>query len=241
MINTINNEILNGTMNLSLITIEDKNEDLIVYEDNIVFALTTSENQKNKEYKNISKIKLGECENILRNHYNLSDNDSLIIFKIDIYEEKFQIPILLYQIYSPKIKTNLDLNLCKDTKINIIIPVSIDENCLFKYNPSSDYYNDICYTYTTEMGTDITLKDRRDEFINNNLSLCEENWEFERYNFDEKTVLCKCLVKIKLPFISEIEFDKNKLKEYFNNVNTIMNINIMKCYYLLLNDGLFLI
>ena len=39
---------------------------------------------------------------------------------------------------------------------------------LDKLNSSRGYYNDICYTTTTEHGTDITLKDRRKEYINGN-------------------------------------------------------------------------
>ena len=59
--------------------------------------------------------------------------------------------------------------------MEISIPVKINEKNLFKYNSSDDYYNDKCYAYTTEMGTDITLKDRRNEYQNNNMSLCEYN------------------------------------------------------------------
>ena len=36
------------------------------------------------------------------------------------------------------------------------------------YNINSGYYNDICYTYTTENGTDIVVKDRQIEYVNNN-------------------------------------------------------------------------
>ena len=33
-----------------------------------------------------------------------------------------------------------------------------------------DFYNDICYTYTNSKGTDVTLNDRKNEYINNNKS-----------------------------------------------------------------------
>jgi hypothetical protein len=52
----------------------------------------------------------------------------------------------------------LDLNICNDIKINITIPVDIDGNNLFKYNSSYEYYNDICYPYTTEYKIDINIK-----------------------------------------------------------------------------------
>ena len=40
--------------------------------------------------------------------------------------------------------------------------MEIDDN-LDKLNNSNGYYKDICYTSTTESGTDITLKDRKNE------------------------------------------------------------------------------
>ena len=93
-------------------------------------------------------------------------------------------------------------------KIKIIHQIEIDENSIFKYDPSSLYYNDICYAYTTENKTDIIIKDRRAEFINNNLSLCESNCNFNGYNNKTKNVECNCPIKIKLPLISEIRIDK---------------------------------
>ena len=75
-------------------------------------------------------------------------------------------------------------------KIDIIIPVNIDEDNMFKYNSSHEYYNDICYPYTTENKTDIILKDRRDEYINNNMSLCENNCKYTKYDYNTKKVIC---------------------------------------------------
>ena len=71
-----------------------------------------------------------------------------------------------------KNKNKLNLDLCKNTKIELLLPCIIDENNEFKYNIKSDYYNDICYSYKTENGTDIILSDRRKEYIENNMSLC---------------------------------------------------------------------
>ena len=70
------------------------------------------------------------------------------IFKIDIFEESLLIPIIEYEVYNSKTKEILNLNICKDTKINLLLPVNIEENNLFKYNSLNEYYNDIFYTYT---------------------------------------------------------------------------------------------
>ena len=62
-----------------------------------------------------------------------------------------------------KDKNELELDACKNIKIEILLPCIIEDNNTFKYNISSEYYNDICYSYTTEVGTDIILSDRRNE------------------------------------------------------------------------------
>ena len=95
----------------------------------------------------------------------------LLIFKIDYYEQGLLIPIVEYEIYNFKTIEKLDLNICSNNKIEILLPVNINEKEGYKYNPYSDYYNNICNTSTTDNGTDIILNDRKKDFINNNMSL----------------------------------------------------------------------
>ena len=96
----------------------------------------------------------------------------------------------------------------------------------------SAYYNDICYTYTSENGTDISLADRQNEYITNKRNLCEDGCEFKAYNEDEDEVECLCEIKISLPLISEIDIDKDKLYK-FMDIKNIANFNVMKCLSLL--------
>ena len=114
-------------------------------------------------------------------------------------------------------------------KINITIPVFIDENNIFKYNSSNEYYNDICYSYESN-NIDIILKDRRDEYINNNMSLCENNCKYTNYDYKAKKVLCECFVKMKIPLISELEINKDKLLNNFKDIKNILNLDVLKCY-----------
>ena len=92
------------------------------------------------------------------------------------------------------------------------------------------YYNDVCYTYTTNNKTDIILKDRRNEYINNNMSLCEKNCEYNSYDSINKNSVCDCIIKVKFPLISEIEINEDMLINNFINISQSMNINVMKCY-----------
>ena len=238
-INNIQKELINGTFNILINSIEN-NSDIIVKNDNIIFQITSVYNQKNNEYNNISSVNFGKCENILRGRYNLSDDMTLLIFKVEYYIPGFFIPIIEYEVYdNSNPKNRLNLSFCENETININIPVSIDEDNLFKHEPSNAFYNDLCYPYTTDFKTDIILKDRRNEFINNNMSLCENNCEYKGYDNNKKISKCECSIKTEFHFLSEIKIDKNLLLNNFKELETISNIYVMKCYKILFTkDGL---
>ena len=236
----IQNDILSGNI-VKLLNISEDGQakDLTIKNSNILYTITTSKNQNNNANKNESIIKLGECEKKLRTVYNMSDNSSIIIFKIDIYEENFLIPIIEYEVYNPETNQKLELDNCQGEKISISIPVKINEDNLFKYDSSSDYYNDICFVYTSDKGTDISINDRRNDYNNNNQSLCEVNCDYNGYDNSTKKALCDCEVKIKLPLISEIVINKDKLINNLVNVKNVLNLKVLKCYKVLFTkDGL---
>ena len=96
------------------------------------------------------------------------------------------------------------MSCCKDELINFNIPVSIDKNNLFKYDPNNEYYKDECYPYTNEYGTDILINDRQNEFKENNMSLCENNCTYNGYDNETKKSKCECTFKSKDLIISEL-------------------------------------
>ena len=166
--------------------VSEKVEDIIEVKDNVQLQMTTSDNQKNNTNKNISTIDLGDCESKLKLIYGIEPSLPLIIFKIDYFPDNSLIPIIGYEIYHPLNKSKLDLTYCEDILIKLNIPVNIDENHLFKYDPNSEFYTDNCFTYTTENGTDIILDDRKQEFSTNRLSLCENNCNYTKYDENSK-------------------------------------------------------
>ena len=145
-------------------------------------------------------INLDKCETILKTEDNTSINDYLYILQIIPQIEGMKIPKIDYEIYYPFYNnssynlTKLNLTLCQGKKIEISIPVKIND-IIDKYNPKSNYFNDICYKTTSESGTDISLQDRRIDFINNNMTLCEEKCELINYNYTNKKVKCSCEIK----------------------------------------------
>ena len=212
--------------------ISGNKQDLIAEYKNVTYQITTTENQKYSNYSNISSINLGDCEDKLKEIYGINPNLSLIILKIDYNLPYFLIPLIGYEVYHPINKSQLDLNYCNETLVKVNIPVTIDEDKIYKYDPSSDYYNDECYAYETENGTDIILNDRKEEFVNNNYSLCEHNCTFKGYDSNTKKALCECEIKINI--ISDILNDKNILSNDFNSTeNSNLNIGTLKCVSLL--------
>ena len=180
--------------------------------------------------KNETNIRLGVCEKKLREYYHIPDNETLLIFKIEEYEVGLKMPIIQYKIFKEKGRENLDLNICNGYKIDIIVPVSINEDELYKYNITSDYYNSICFAYTSENGTDIPLKDRQDDFVKNNMTLCEENCDLSEYDKKIKKAVCKCDIKTDMSLSNKKDFNMTEFYNYFLDIKRVANLDVMKCY-----------
>jgi hypothetical protein len=234
IINTIKKDIENGLINRLISEYLNEKKDILIEINGTIYQITSSWNQNNKQYNNISSIKLNQCENILKEQYNIPTDESLIIFKIEQAMEELLIPLIEYEIFNPKTKEKLDLNYCKNENIyiEIYIPATINKNIIYKYDHNSSYYNDICNTSTTEYGTDITLYDRKNEFNNNNLFICPANCDYINYNIDNKRVLCKCEIQ------SGIILDSTKTINHFKNLKYTSNIKVLKCFRLFSKERL---
>ena len=231
ILNDFKNDII-GPFNYSFIT---KEQSLIYEEKNIIYEITLTQTTQNNP--KTTTIDLDECENILKKFYNINSKESLYIFKVDVYVEGKTGPKVEYEVYYPINENNLqllDLTICEGREIYIGYPLNISKEELDLYNIISDYFNDICYTYANSKGADLTLSDRRNDYINNNKSLCDENCKFNGYDNDKKRLICSCTVKYVFSTISDIKADKNKLYKFLN-LKQIGNFNVLKCTNLLLS------
>ena len=143
-----------------------------------------------------------------------------------------RIPKIEYEVYSRlngSKMIKLNLTKCEGLNLEINIPVKINDT-IDKYNSSSDYYNNICSTTTSENGTDICLSDRKNDFITKNLTLCQENCDLIDYNSDSEKVICLCGIKQENSLLNEMKIDTNKLKKNFKDINNFANFKLMKCY-----------
>ena len=211
----------------------ENGNDIEMYFGETRYSISSFENQKRNKNKNITSINFVNCEHYLKTKYVIPENNSLYIIMIEIKELGMYIPKIeygiYYQLYNNETLFQLDLDVCKNDTIDISIPISINDT-IEKHNKSSNYYIDMCSRATTSSGTDITLDDRKNEFIDYNMTLCEEDCILIDYNYTTKKAECSCLVKIKIPLNVEIKFDKKQLFKSFTDINYFSNIYLIKCY-----------
>ena len=213
----------------------DNGKDEVIETERMTITLTTAQNQKNNNNNNMTTLYLGECENSLRKYYNLSNDEILYIRKIDIQQKDMKIPKIEYDVYSKLSGLNLsklNISVCEKNKILLSVPINITEN-IDKLNSSSGYFNDICYTATSEGGTDILLKDRKKDYIQNNKAVCQEDCDFTDYNFDTFKANCSCQVKKSSSSKIDMNINKTKLYENFGDLNSnkkdASNLGITSC------------
>ena len=215
-------------------------EEIITQEYNITFQFTNTSSQENSEDSKISKIHLNDCEDLLKEAYNIPDNLDLLIYKIDIKKNTTKSTQVEYEVYHPVTKEKLNMTICENTHITIVTPVNLDDNTLDVYNNTmnqgydifdinSEFYNDICTQYNSNDGTDVTLSDRADS-IYPNISICEDNCEYEGYNSETGNAICNCNAKTEVNTNLEEEvFHPQKLIQNLYEIDSYTNIRIMKC------------
>ena len=106
---TSENFFISGNCDISSI---DEGKDTSFEIKEMRIRLTKIHNQKQYLYDNKIYIDLEECENLLRNYYNLTNNETLYIEIIEFHQEGMKIPKVLYYVYSQLSGSNLEkLNL----------------------------------------------------------------------------------------------------------------------------------
>ena len=196
-------------------------------------TLTTTKNQINITYDNMTSINLGECEIVLRYIYNISEDKLLYMKKIDVYQKGMKIPKVEFDIYCKLNGTNLvrlDKSFCEKEKISISVPVETNEDN-DKLNASGVYYNNICSKAKSDNGTDILLKDRQKEYVEGNKTVCQDGCILIYYDKNIQKANCSCDVVETSTSISNMTINKTKLYESFddNNQNKFSNLGVTGC------------
>jgi hypothetical protein len=148
-----------------------------------------------------------------------------------VIQKKMKIPKVEYNVYSKSYDKNLkrlNLSVCENSEIFISIPIKLTEN-LDQLNSSSGYYNDICYIAKSDSGTDISLTDRKKEFIEKNKTVCQDDCIFEEYDKINEKAKCSCKAKESKLLFTDMKIDRVKLYNNFIDIKNIANIKILKC------------
>ena len=203
-------KLKNGSLDNDLTSITKLNKDIVMYNTNLTIQLSKLE-QNRSSNSNYSSINLAECEKFLRNAYNISNNVTLLLLKFDYYTQDSLIPIIGYEVFNPEDMSKLNLSYCNNISTQLTIPVKLDENNLFQYDPNNEFYQDKCSTFTSEDGTDILISDRKKMFRINKMSLCEFKCNYAGYDNSKQISKCICDIKNEMETISDIESNPDKL------------------------------
>ena len=95
---------------------------------NVVFQVTTLENQTDTYYSDISNVELGSCKETLKEYYRIPEEESLIIFKTEIKTSISIQSFTQYEIYNPLNLEKLNLSICNKTKITISSKINLDNS-----------------------------------------------------------------------------------------------------------------
>ena len=228
ILNTIETIITSKNYNTSRI---DNGENEIIFLDKITIIFKTIDNPYNNINYNFTKIDFGECKNYFKKNFNISE---IYLKQIEIEQEGFNVKKVEYDIYARSPNSHLKkLNILSCTnKMTLSIPIKITES-LDKLNMSSPYYNDICYTATSDSGTDIIIEDRQNKFKEDKNIICQEDCFFSNYNYETEEASCYCDAKESSDSIENMNIDLEKIYKNFIDINNIANIQIMKCYKIL--------
>ena len=244
IIETINNSNDEINSKEEIISSIEKHLEILKQLDNVIINIQDLEikitnssiiqdtSKKTKE----SSIDLGECETILKKHYNLDKNTPLITILINSPSKTNSlINVLNYKVYDQN-QNELDLNLCSNVKLNVFQTITNEDSNvdielikylsneginLFDFN--SDFYQEKCFSFYIN-NSDITTKDRQND-IYNSVSICESNCNFVGYNEENKRVNCECSIKTK----NEETIPKEETHNFFESINNQINYKLIKC------------
>ena len=200
-----------------------------------------------------ASMDMTECENILREIYDIDMDLPLIVLKYmnddaSGIEQTFQ-----YQIFHPITREKLNLSYCENTTVDVYVPFELTEEQESLYNNLIDqgydpmnlndrFYREICTPYTSENGTDVLLDDR-EEFIYSsivNATLCPVGCDYTEFYANKKYIKCECgannsdIVTLDIEHLS----GENVYKSFLSTMKST-NYKVMRCYNLVFNFKIF--
>ena len=203
---------------------------------------------------NTSSLNISNCEKILRENNNISEEEKLYIVKYDYENEDYL--SLNYEIYYNNQKlelldcsnTEFTVNFKTNDDINIELHQVFFENGIDLFNSDDKFFTDICTVPNIKNNSDITLKDRQKYFyLLEKYNLDESNCRYNNFNSENKRIYFNCFQNNNINNIKQTHRNNHlfqKSRNWFENFlykNNYNNIMVFKCFNLFSNlkDNLF--
>ena len=192
-------------------------------------------------------IDFQSCEAKLREEYGLDESAVLSVFQTQTSNtnEKSITNKVQYVVYDED-NNELDLTVCNDEKIKINYAIrndtALDTTKLKSFgdkgidilNSSHPFFNDICFSYSTDEGSDMVLKDRINDIFQN-FSVCDSGCEYESVNTEQMTVECSCSVSNNIDSEDEGDDANVNVKSILLNLFEDSTFGVVKCINLVFN------
>ena len=189
-------------------------------------------------------IDFQSCEAKLREEYKLDESHVLSVFQTQTTStnENSLTNKVQYVVYDEN-NNELDLSVCNDEKIKINYAIkndttldtvklkSFSDKGIDILNSSDPFFNDICYSYSSEGGSDIILKDRISD-IYQNFSVCDSGCNYESIDTDQMTVACSCSISNDTDSDEEDDDSSLNLKDILLNLFEDSTFGVIKCFNL---------
>ena len=191
---------------------------------------------------NTTHVEFDECEQKIRNIYNISNSSYITFLQIEINNDNNNALYnqIKYFIYDEQMK-ELDLSLCDDintqihyaiknnSKLNIPSITNFKEKGIDIFNLKDKFFTDLCYSYS-DSNNDMTLEDRI-KYLYQNYSLCEVGCTYNSIDFKNMSISCNCKIQgndnSSLFDMTTLAFEQPKDIGFFDS-----NIGVVKCYKL---------
>ena len=225
-----------------------ENNEIITTDSGIIIRVysTKSEDTNFQMDTQFSQIDLRECENKLKEYYNLPEDTELFILGIDSPNKNrnSSTSVYNYEVYLEN-GTKLEYSTaCKDVKITISSAikqpdlVNIEDANYFNdygydiYIQNGTFYTDICAPASIR-GNDVTLSDRRKDYFPSDIVLCNDSCSYISINFTIKRFTCECDNNYNYSLIYEAEnIEEEKEGNYMDYLLSLINYKIIICYKL---------
>ena len=214
--------------------------------------------------KGISAIDLGNCTQIIKDYYNISDNDYFIVLNMETKNNErndnnnsFNLGKNMQVEIFDSSGRKLDFSVCKEDikvmkyigdatkELNIQSAKNLADQGIDVFNSNDSFFNDLCHKYDNKDGKDIIIDDRRAN-IYQNATFCQDGCYYQ--NIDYELMAANCMCETSALQNSEDKTKDNKEQSENLNFKTItksfissfldFNIEVIFCWNLVFDKDI---